>query len=174
MRNAIKQNRAMGKSTDFWALKLPRETRHYVPKLLAMAELVKQREKYDLRFASIKAQPQVEEVVIQERIRLKHLAGYAGMSSKTLYQLNPGYTGGYTMKKTENKILLPVTHRTKFYENEKSKRVTKYRFMVYDIQAGDSLNQLASLNDTSVDVIKQVNYLSHSYIFAGQKILIPE
>ncbi|KLV00582.1 hypothetical protein ABT58_12920 [Photobacterium aphoticum] len=174
VRNAIKQNRAMGKSTDFWALKLPRETRHYVPKLLAMAELVKQREKYDLHFASIKAQPQVEEVVIQERIRLKHLAGYAGMSSKTLYQLNPGYTGGYTMKKTENKILLPVTHRTKFYENEKSKRVTKYRFMVYDIQAGDSLNQLASLNDTSVDVIKQVNYLSHSYIFAGQKILIPE
>ncbi|MGF1686853.1 transglycosylase SLT domain-containing protein [Photobacterium japonica] len=174
VRNAIKKNRAAGKSTDFWALKLPRETRHYVPKLLAMAELVKQRQQYPLTFASIKAEPQVEEVVIQKRIRLKHLAGYAGMSSKTLYHLNPGYTGGYTMKKTENTILLPVAHRTTFYDNEKSKKVTKQSFVVYDIQAGDSLNQLARLNNTSVDMIKQVNHLSHSFIVAGQTILIPE
>ncbi|STG52973.1 membrane-bound lytic murein transglycosylase D [Escherichia coli] len=33
---AIKTNKARGKSTDFWSLPLPQETKQYVPKMLAL------------------------------------------------------------------------------------------------------------------------------------------
>lgn len=173
VRNAIKHNRSIGKSTDFWSLKLPRETRQYVPKLLAMVDLVKNRYQYDLPFNSIKAAPVVDEIIISNRVRLKTIAALANISSKQLYQLNPGYSGGYTFNKRDNKVLMPVQNRTYFYENEQAKSYAKQSFDVYHIQVGDSLNQLAQLNNTSVAMIKQVNNLTDSLIIAGQKILIP-
>ncbi|WP_051901834.1 transglycosylase SLT domain-containing protein, partial [Photobacterium sanctipauli] len=173
VRNAIKKNRKAGKSTHFWSLDLPKETRMYVPKLLAMVELVRERDKNELPFAYIKSEPVVEEVVISQRVRLKHIASHAGISSKELFHLNPGYTGGYTFKKKDNKILLPKKNKTLFYENENSYHYVKNKFEVYDIQAGDSLYELAQNNNTSVSLIKQANDLTDSIIFAGQKLLIP-
>lgn len=38
---AIKANKARGKPTDFWSLSLPRETKLYVPKMLALSEILK-------------------------------------------------------------------------------------------------------------------------------------
>ncbi|MGF1702217.1 transglycosylase SLT domain-containing protein [Photobacterium makurazakiensis] len=173
VRNAIKRNRSAGKSTDFWSLKLPKETRMYVPKLLAMVELVKEREQNELPFASIKSAPIMDEVIISQRVKLKHIAGHAGLSSKAFFKLNPGYTGGYTFKQRDNRILIPKKNKTLFYENKNSYRYVKEKFDVYDIQAGDSLSELAQNNNTSVSLIKQVNNLSDSIIFAGQKLLIP-
>ena len=40
VRKSIKRNRKLGKKTDFWSIKLPRETRNYVPQLLALATLI--------------------------------------------------------------------------------------------------------------------------------------
>lgn len=173
VRNAIKQNRQQGKATDFWSLQLPNETRQYVPKLLAMADLIKHRHQHELPIVAIEAKPVVDEIVVDRRVRLKTIANHAGISSKQLYQLNPGYTGGYTFKNRENKILLPRTHKATLYENEKSYHYVKNKFEVYDIQAGDTLSELASLNDTSVSLIKEINNLPDSVIFVGQKLLIP-
>ena len=44
VRRAIKRNLAANKPTDFWSLKLPEQTKHYVPKLLALAGLIKHAE----------------------------------------------------------------------------------------------------------------------------------
>ena len=99
VRTAIKQNKKQGKSTDFWSLKLPKETRHYVPKLLAMADLVKHHGyRYDIPLHSIKAQPVLEEITISRRVKLGTVAAYSGLTSKELYHYNPGYTAGYTRK----------------------------------------------------------------------------
>ncbi|MGF1724952.1 transglycosylase SLT domain-containing protein [Photobacterium nomapromontoriensis] len=173
VRNAIKHNRTIGRSTDFWSLKLPKETRQYVPKLLAMADLVKNRHQYDLSFIPIKAKPVVDEVIIRNRVKLKTIAELADISSKQLYQLNPGYKDGYTFNQRDNKVLMPIHSRTQFYESKHSKSYAKPTFDVYHIQAGDSLNEVAQLNNTSVALIKQINNLTDSLIIAGQKILIP-
>ena len=41
VRKAIRKNKKKGLPTDFWSLKLPRETRDYVPKLIALSQLIK-------------------------------------------------------------------------------------------------------------------------------------
>ena len=57
--------------------------------------------------------------------------------------------------------------------NKDSNIYIKQKFMIHHIQAGESLSELASLNNTSVSMIKSVNDLSDSIIFAGQELLIP-
>src|ERR1700685_4628564 len=54
---AIQKNERLGKPTDFWHLKLPAETRAYVPKLLAMKRLMAEPERYGLEFAVIPMGP---------------------------------------------------------------------------------------------------------------------
>ncbi|MGK9740541.1 lytic transglycosylase, partial [Salmonella enterica subsp. enterica] len=46
---AIKANKARGKPTDFWSLSLPRETKLYVPKMLALSEILKNSKRYGVR-----------------------------------------------------------------------------------------------------------------------------
>ncbi|VTP60585.1 Membrane-bound lytic murein transglycosylase D precursor [Serratia rubidaea] len=46
---AVKANRRQGKPTNFWALSLPRETSIYVPKMLALSEIIKHSKKYGVR-----------------------------------------------------------------------------------------------------------------------------
>ncbi|MDF7728979.1 transglycosylase SLT domain-containing protein, partial [Enterobacter hormaechei subsp. steigerwaltii] len=46
---AIKTNKARGKSTDFWSLPLPQETKQYVPKMLALSDILKNSKRYGVR-----------------------------------------------------------------------------------------------------------------------------
>ncbi|WP_281222736.1 transglycosylase SLT domain-containing protein [Photobacterium sanguinicancri] len=172
VRNAIKKNRAAGKPTDFWSLQLPKETRLYVPKLLAMSSIIQHKNHYGLQLNSIKPQPVVSEVIINKRVKLKTIAKDAKISSKVLYALNPGYTGGYTVKGRDNKLLLPRDALTSFY-NRENVRYTKYRFHIHQIKPGDSLNEIAQLNNTTVSLLRQLNDLTGSFITAGQQLIIP-
>lgn len=54
---AIKKNQRAGKSTSFWSLPLPEETKNYVPKLLALAEVVKNPDKHEITLAAIQNKP---------------------------------------------------------------------------------------------------------------------
>ncbi len=53
VKRAVKKNKIQGKNTDFWALDLPRETRAYVPKLLALADIIKRPEQFNLSIYEI-------------------------------------------------------------------------------------------------------------------------
>ncbi|UTV29089.1 transglycosylase SLT domain-containing protein [Photobacterium atrarenae] len=173
VRRAIKRNRAQQKSTDFWALKLPKETRLYVPKLLAMADLIKQRHQHNLPLLEIHPQPVLTEVVVRNRVTLELIARHAGLDSQAVYALNPGYLSGHTHANRDNKILLPHHTRQTFYNNRLSGEYVKQKFIIHDIQPGDSLSELAESNNTTVARIMNANDLTGSMIFAGQQLLIP-
>lgn len=174
VRRAIKANKSKGKPIDFWSLQLPRETQLYVPKLLAMADLVKHRYDHDLKLAFIKPEQVLTEVVISNSVKLDLIASHAGLTRQALYALNPGYTNGYTSPGRDNKILIPSTTRETFYNNKKSYDYVKGKFSIHHIQPGESLSELALLNNTTVARIKNANDMSGSTIFAGQQLLIPQ
>lgn len=54
---AIKKNQRAGKGTTFWSLSLPKETQNYVPKLLALAEVIKNADEHDISLPVIKNMP---------------------------------------------------------------------------------------------------------------------
>lgn len=173
VRRAIKRNRAQQKSTEFWALSLPKETRLYVPKLLAMADLVKQRHQHELPLLAIKPEPVLTEIVIRNRVTLEMIARHAGLDKQQMYALNPGYLNGHTHPNRDNKILLPHDARQTFNNNNRSYEYVKRQFTIHYIQPGDSLSELAESNNTTVARIMSANDLSGSTIFAGEQLLIP-
>lgn len=57
VQKAIKKNKRSGKDTSFWSLSLPKETQNYVPKLLALAEVIKNPDKHEVSLPMIKNTP---------------------------------------------------------------------------------------------------------------------
>ncbi len=108
VRAAQRANRAAGKPTDFWSLDLPTETEHYVPKLLAIAELVREHQTHGLEMPAIANQPRLEIVEGRQQIDLAQAAQACGVSIAELKQLNPGLKRGKTLPDGPHRVLVPA------------------------------------------------------------------
>jgi len=96
-------------SNSFWNLSLPQETKFYVPKLLAVAAIVKNPEKYGIELPPIDNEPYFATLEVTKPVNLTEVAKFSGISVKTLHTLNPDYktaAGVATGPKKEAKTLL--------------------------------------------------------------------
>jgi membrane-bound lytic murein transglycosylase D len=114
VRKAIRRNRARGKPTDFWSLKLPRETRQYVPKLLALARIVANPQRYGVRLQPIANQRYFKQVNINRPIDLSLAAQLASMPLSEFKLLNPGYRRDTTAPRGPYYLTLPVNKVAQF------------------------------------------------------------
>lgn len=108
VRAAQRANRAAGKPTDFWSLDLPAETEHYVPKLLAIAKLVREHQTHGLQMPAIANQPRLEIVEGRQQIDLAQAAEACGVTVAQLKQLNPGLKRGKTLPGGPHRVLVPA------------------------------------------------------------------
>ncbi|NAW66097.1 transglycosylase SLT domain-containing protein [Photobacterium halotolerans] len=173
VRKAIKANKALGKPTDFWSLALPRETEHYVPKLLALSQIIKEESHTSLPLVYIPNSPVLTSVTITQQVPLAQIASDAGLTGKALYLLNPGYSSGLTLRQEQSQLLIPKKQLNHFYKQPETLHYVKNKYSVRHIEPGDSLYKLATLNNTSISDIKQANQLVNNKIHAGQLLLIP-
>ena len=171
---AIKKNRKLGKATDFWSLKLPAETRDYVPKLLALAKLLKTPDDFGIVWPTLPNVKQVEQVATGSQIDLALAAKLAKMDLKELYQLNPGFNRWATPPSGEYKLLLPL-HKAGEFKSELAKTPKKDRlhWTRYQIKSGDTLGQIAQRHQTTSSIIRQINGFNGNNIRAGKFLLIP-
>ena len=102
------QPRRSAGPTDFWHLRLPAETRAYVPKLLAMKRLMAEPERYGLEFAPIPNEPYFAVIDTDSQIDLKIAAQLAGTSYDELVALNPGYNRWATDPAGPHRMLVPI------------------------------------------------------------------
>jgi len=108
VRKAQRANKSRGQPTDFWSLDLPSETEHYVPKLLAVANLVREPDRHGLAMPHIENRPNLELVESRRQIDLASAAQICGVSSATLRDLNPGLKRGKTLPDGPHRILVPA------------------------------------------------------------------
>ena len=171
---AIRKNKKAGKRTDFWSLRLPRETRGYVPSLLAIAEVLKHNSKYNISFKAIPNKPHFENIDIGSQIDLATVSKLSGLSIDDVYTLNPGFNRWATDPKGPHRLLIPVDKAEDFKQKlaalSKSERIT---WKQHIIREGESLSQIASRYQTSVTALKQTNRLKRNLIRAGRSLLIP-
>lgn len=95
-------------SHSFWNLPLPQETKHYVPKLLAVAAMVKDPKKYGVQLPPVMDKPYFVELKVKKAVNLAQVAKSTGVSIKTLNTLNPDYNHGITPKKGAYTLLIPA------------------------------------------------------------------
>jgi membrane-bound lytic murein transglycosylase D len=105
---AMEKNQRAGRPTDFWHLKLPAETRGYVPELLAMRRLVANPGRYGLEFSHILNEPYFVPIATGGQIDLEVVAKIAGISTEDLYTLNPAFHRWATDPTGPHRLLVPV------------------------------------------------------------------
>lgn len=115
--SAIRRNIRNGYSTDFWSLPVAQETREYVPRLLALAEIVAHPEKYPIKFPYIRNAPCLAQVDVGGQIDLSHASYLAGLSLKKLVSLNAGFNRSATDPNGPHKLVLPIENVQTFSEN---------------------------------------------------------
>lgn len=171
---ALKSNIRQDKPADFFSLSLPRETRNYVPSLLAIAEIVAQPEKYALELTSIPNQPYFTVVDIGEQLDLATAASLTDLTIDEIYTLNPGFNYWATDPDGPHYLVIPVDKEQQFVQGlnnlPKEQRVSFNRHV---IKQGESLSAIATRYKTNVAAIKETNKLRSDLIRVGQSLLIP-
>ncbi len=171
---AIRRNRENGLPTDFWNLRLPNETRAYVPKLIALARLLKERGAAELNLAEIPNEPYLERVNVGSQIDLALAARLAEMDLDDLQHLNPGFNRWATDPTGPHYLMLPRDKVDAFRKElatlPPERRVTWVR---HTIEPGETLSEIADDYHVSVSAVMATNDLHRSLIRAGDHLLIP-
>jgi len=174
VKKAIRKNKRRGKPTDFWSLQLPKETRGYVPKLLAISAIIKNPEHYGITLKSVPDAPYLQMVNTNSQIDLALAAEIADISLDELYRLNPGFNRWATAPKGPHNLLLPIDKAASFdrklAELPKSERIKWAR---HKIKNGENLGQIANKYHTTVNMLRQVNKIRGNMIRAGKSLIIP-
>jgi membrane-bound lytic murein transglycosylase D len=171
---AIKRNKKKNKPTDFWHLKLPKETRAYVPKLLALKAVITDPEKYSVSLRCIPDAPGFKQVQTKAQIDLALAAELAELDLKTLYNFNPAFNRWATDPDGPHNLILPVAAAEKFEKNYSTLPAEKHlRWSRHKIKSGETLSHIAVKYNTSVKHLKKVNNIRGNNIRAGKYIMIP-
>ena len=170
---------------DFWHLSskkaLPRETRNYIPKLIAAIHISQDPQKYGFYNLDFKPILSYETLEIRQSISLKKLAQNLNLDLQALKSLNPRYKGEYVPIYGKSEIIrIPsdvVVEKARLVINQSlmsaPKNIYQYHHW-YRVRKGDSLYKIARKHRTSVSKLRRENRLGNrSLIRAGQKLKIP-
>ncbi|WP_192954845.1 LysM peptidoglycan-binding domain-containing protein [Gallaecimonas mangrovi] len=170
---AIAYNKKRNRPTDFWHLSLPRETRAYVPRLLALAEMLKSTDGRK-HFEVVANTPRLAEVKVKKQIDLSVAADLAGISVSKLHALNPGFNRWATSPNETQTLLVPKDKADNFSTQLASLPDSKrLRWARHKVKSGDSLLSLAHLYDTDVASLRKANGIHGNIIRIGQELMIP-
>jgi membrane-bound lytic murein transglycosylase D len=171
---AVRANRAAGRPTDFWNLRLPRETREYVPKLLAMKRLVRDPGAYGLSMSPIPNQPYFARVATVGQIDLKIAGQIANVSPEELYELNPAFHRWATDPDGPHYLLLPVDSAAVFATSVAQLSADQRLGAThYSVNHGDSVASVAAQFHTSVNVIRELNDFPVGRLTVGMDLRVP-
>lgn len=174
VRKAIRKNKRKNRPVDFWSLRLPKETRGYVPKLLAISSIVANPAVHGVNLKTIANAPYLERVFFKGQIDLALAADLAGISQDDIYRFNPGFNRWATDPNGPNYLLIPVEKTDQFNEklaNLPAKKRTRWE--KHRIRNGETLGQIARRYRTTPSVIRQVNKFRGNNIRAGRDLIIP-
>jgi membrane-bound lytic murein transglycosylase D len=170
---AIERNQKLGLPTDYWNLSLPVETQNYVPKLLALSQVVMTPQAYGVSLAPIANEPYFEKVVFTQRMDLARVAAMADLDEDELYLLNPAFKKGVTLDGPQH-LLVPTDKAELLTANlSLMKPQERVDWQQYRVRSGDSLHSIANRHQLTVNTLKDINKLSGNNLRIGQMLSIP-
>ena len=171
---AIERNQRQGLPTDYWNLPLPRETQDYVPKLLAVSQIVQSPAAYGVTLAPIANEPYFEKVAIRHQLDLSKVAAMADVDKDELYQLNPAFKRGITLDGPRH-LLVPVDKADELSASlARMPPESLVQWQNYQVRSGDSLHGIANRHHVTVNTLRDINRLPSNHVRVGQTLLIPQ
>ena len=174
VQKAIDANIKLGKKTDFWSLDLPKETEKYVPKLLALSQVIKNPSLYNQKLLKIDNKAFLKAIELDSQFDLALISQWTGLSIEQIYNYNPGLKRWATPESLPYTILLPEEVIYSFNNNlSKQGQRPKISWTRYKIKAGDSLSHIAQSYNTTIGQIKSVNELDNDTIRIDKYLIVP-
>lgn len=171
---AVKRNRAKSRPTDFWNLSLSRETSAYVPRLMALVELVRDPDKYGISLPTIVDEPQFVIADVGGQLDLALAAELADIDLDTLYAFNAGNNRWATDPAGPHKLILPIDVADRFITALDAVPLNeRLRWQRHKVKNGEAISQIAERYNTTIATIRSANKLNGNLIRAGAFLMIP-
>lgn len=185
-----------GNSRDFFALKLPRETRAYVPRLLAMAAIVNNPSKYKVALPKVEMRPSFFVLDLPGQFDIAKIVAISKVPSATLYKWNPALKRSQTPSTGPHRLILPVTAFAAALPGEESSEglsgdtleaqvlglqqmltatpeSERLAWLNIEVRSGQTLSVLAQRYNTDVTTLRQANGLRSNRIIIGDSLRVP-
>lgn len=170
---AMKRNRELGLPTDYWNLSLPKETQYYVPKFLAVAQIVSSPQAYNVKLAPVANQPYFATIKIEHALDLDRVAMLANIDRTELSQLNAAHMQGVTVDGPKV-IRVPATKVSTLQERlAKLRSQDLMRWQQHRVTSGETLHSIAQQHKVSKEALKYLNKLNSDQVSVGQQLTIP-
>lgn len=153
---AIAKNEKRRKPTDYLSLDLPKETKHYVPKLLAVKNIIHWPSSYGIKLDAIPDEPYFTRVAAPPKIDVKLAAKLAEMPEDEFVALNPAFNKPVASVDSGH-FLLPVDKAQLFRENLENYDKPLVSWSTYSAQRGESVDQIARKHGVSPAYLRSVN-----------------
>ena len=170
----IKLNRKLGKPTNYENLRLPKQTKEYVPKFKAILELVLNAEKYGINLPNFPNKKVLGNIELNGQVEILAFSEFAGLKPEFVYKLNAGYTKWASPPGDKTTFNIPIElEEVLNLKKDKFIKTNQINWVTHKVSRGDSLWKIAEEFDTEVNVLKKVNYLASNVLNLNQELLIP-
>ncbi len=171
---AIKRNKAKGLPTDYLSLKMPLETRGYVPKLQALKNIILNPQKFGVTLEPIPNEPYFVTVPAEKDIDIRLAAQFADMSEDELIALNPALNRPIISRPHALVLVLPADRADAFQRNLDAYDQPLTSWQPYIMKKGDSIDRLAAKHGIALAKLKLANGVtSKTKVGPGFQLLLP-
>ncbi|MFZ2302772.1 MAG: transglycosylase SLT domain-containing protein [Gallionella sp.] len=175
VQRAQTRNRKRGLPVNYASLKMPNETRNYVPKLLAVKNIVANPASFGLVLQEIPDEPYFAAVATSKHMDVKLAAQLADISMEEFKALNPAHNRPVILQDSSDLILLPADAVETFSANLENYDKPLVSWQAYQPKRGERLDRIASRFGLSVAKLKSVNGLpGYIKVSARQTLLVPD
>jgi membrane-bound lytic murein transglycosylase D len=174
VQRAINRNLALRKKTDFFSLSLPAETRAYVPKLIALAKMVSEPDRYGFFLPPIPDAPYFRVVPTDGPVDLRLMAELAGVDTEELHALNPSWNRWITDPDGPHRVLIPEVVADGFATRVAALDANaRARLGVHTVEPGESLASIAGRYKVPETFIDRMNAGKRANLQPGDVLWVP-
>ncbi len=173
---AMRTNIGYGLSTNFWSLRLNEETRRYVPRLLALATILRDPDRYGITLPYAPDVPYWGTVDLGSRADLSKVADLAKMDLAELLSLNASLQHSLTAPQGPHVLLLPRSRLSTFQQSLAAlpEDDSYLHWRPYTIRRNDTLSRIAQRHLIDIRMLRRVNELPDDQIRLGDQLLVPD
>ncbi|GAB7535049.1 transglycosylase SLT domain-containing protein [Burkholderia sp. 3C] len=174
VQRAIARNQAAGLPTDYQSLRMPNETRNYVPKLQAVKNIIANPQQYGLTLPDIPNHPYFVTVTTSHDIDVKMAAQLSGLSLEEFKALNPSFSKPVIVGATQPQILLPFDNASQFEKGLKSYGGQLSSWTTYTVTERARPAAIAEKIGVDADTLMAVNKIPAGMrLKPGSTIVVP-
>jgi membrane-bound lytic murein transglycosylase D len=159
---ALKRNERAGKPLDYRYLRMPRETRNYVPKLQAIKNIIADPESYGVILPIIDNEPYFVTVKKDRDIDLKVAAELAEMPIEEFAALNPAFNQGVIIAELNPEIILPREKLPLYLANLAAYEGDLTSWKKHPAKKGERIDEIARSFNVSSSALRRANDLKRS------------